>query len=99
MVFGAVREKDLSEIGKIIFPKAEWLIFTTAANTRSTEAGELLDFLPGGFDKNKVWAIENVEEALKRAKKITSENGLICVTGSLYLVGEAQEILKKQSEI
>ena len=97
LIFGAVREKDLSDIAKILFPKAENLIFTKADNLRSMEVEELMEFLPKGFDKEKVFVGKSVSEALKLAQEIKEKNDLICVTGSLYLVGEAQRILSQTS--
>jgi dihydrofolate synthase/folylpolyglutamate synthase len=44
-------------------------------------------------EKFDVKITSTVREALQSAKEITSHEGLICVTGSLYLVGEAQKIL------
>ncbi len=40
-----------------------------------------------------------VEEALGIAKEISKADNLICATGSLYLVGETQKILKNKFEI
>ncbi len=96
MVFGAMRDKDLSEIAEILFPKAEFLIFTKPDNPRSMEISELMKFLPAGFDKEKVFQTETVEEALKIAG-YHSAREIICVTGSLYLVGETQKLLNNKS--
>jgi dihydrofolate synthase/folylpolyglutamate synthase len=96
MIFGAMNDKDLSEIGAILFPKAERLIFTKPDNPRSSDVSELMRFLPENFDIGNVFAVERVEDSLKKAFEISAEN-LICVTGSLYLVGEAQKILSNPS--
>jgi dihydrofolate synthase/folylpolyglutamate synthase len=95
MIFGAMRDKNISEIAGILFPKADKLIFTTVDNQRSMEAEEFLEFLPEDFPQEKVFLAENVGEALKIAREISSETDLICVTGSLYLIGEAQKILRE----
>ena len=99
MIFGAMNDKNLSEIGEIIFPKADNLIFTKPDNPRSMETAELLKFVPGNFDTEKLFVTETVREAIEKAKKITKQSELILITGSLYLVGEAQKILKDESEI
>ncbi len=98
MIFGAMNDKDLSTIGEILFSKAENIIFTEPANPRSLRTEELVKFLPENYDKNKVRLAHDVAEALEIASKI-SQNNLICVTGSLYLVGEAQKILKNEFDI
>lgn len=99
MIFGAMRDKDLPEIARILFPKAAFLIFTEADNPRSLKATELIKFLPENFDRKKVRLTATVAEALKIAEEILAKENLICVTGSLYLVGEAQKLLNNKSEI
>jgi dihydrofolate synthase/folylpolyglutamate synthase len=93
MIFGVMREKDFAKIATILFPKAEKLIFTTPDSPRSIDAKDLLEFLPGNFPREKVFISENTGEALEIAQKISSGEDLILVTGSLYLIGEAQKIL------
>lgn len=99
MIFGSMKDKDLTQIARILFPQAERLILTAPDNPRSMKSDELRDFVPGNFAKNKIYLTETVEEALKIARQITPESDLICVTGSLYLIGEMQKLLKNQSEI
>jgi dihydrofolate synthase/folylpolyglutamate synthase len=97
MIFGAMRDKDLTEIAEILFSKARQLIFTKPDNPRSMEIEELLRFTPENFEKENVYAAETVEEAIEIAKKITKNDELILITGSLYLIGEAQENLGRAS--
>ncbi len=92
LVFGAMRDKDLPAIAEILFPKAASLILTKPDNPRSMETSELLKFVPKDFDKENLAVTETVEEALKIAS-FYAMRGIICITGSLYLVGEAQKQL------
>ena len=78
---------------KILFPKADKLIFTKPDNPRSMDTEDLLEFLPEDCDIENVFQTQTVEESLKLAGKISDTNNLICVTGSLYLVGEVQKLL------
>jgi len=97
MIFGAMKDKDLTEIADIIFPKTETLILTKPDNPRSMETEDLLKFVPKSFNSENIKIAEPVEEALKIASYYSTKD-LILVTGSLYLVGEAQKILKSKSE-
>lgn len=99
MIFGSMEDKDLAEIAQILFPKAEKLIFTQPNNPRSMKTEDLMKFSNGSFDAEKVFETHTVDEALKLARKISGDKNLICVTGSLYLVGEAQKLLNNKSEI
>lgn len=98
LIFAAMKDKDLTEIARLLFPKATKLIFTQANNSRSMKTAELMEFVPTNFDRRNIFQIENVEEALNAANEITGNKNLICVTGSLYLVGEAQKILNNKAE-
>lgn len=93
MVFGAMRDKDLSEIAEIVFPKAETLILAKADNPRSMETADLMKFLPENFNREKAVEAQSVEDAMRLARRLAGHKNLICVTGSLYLVGEVQKIL------
>ena len=99
MIFGSMRDKDLSEIAATLFPLADKLILTKPDNPRSMETSELLKFVPKIFEKENMSIEETVENAVKKALEISSENHLILVTGSLYLVGEAQKLLNNEFEI
>ena len=98
LVFGAMHDKDLSEIAETLFPKATFLIYTKADNPRSMETEELIKYTPAGFDVENVYQTETVVAALEIAREIVKEN-LICITGSLYLVGEAKKLLNNKSKI
>jgi len=93
MIFGTMRDKDLAEIAGILFPKAEFLIFTKPDNPRSVGTVDLKDFLPENFNLQNVFETETVADAIEKAKEISPDKNLILITGSLYLVGEAQKIL------
>ncbi len=99
LVFGMMRDKDVSEIAEILFSRARNLILTTPENSRAMSAGELSALVPMDFDLRNVFRIESVAAALKRADELTVNEGIILVTGSLYLVGEVKKILKAECGI
>jgi dihydrofolate synthase / folylpolyglutamate synthase len=84
LIFGAMKDKQIAEIAEILFPVADKLILTKVENSRSATAKELSQHTGRDFILT-----ENVAEALEIAK--TFPGNLICVTGSLYLVGEVQK--------
>lgn len=95
MIFGAMKDKDLTEITEILFSKADKLILTKPDNPRSMEVSELKDFVSTNFEHKNLFLTETVSDAVEISRNISSEKDLILVTGSLYLVGEIQEVLKK----
>lgn len=98
MIFGAMRDKDLTEIADILFPKAAKIIFTEPENARSLEIEELRRFLPKDFDTKNVFEIKKPSEAVELARAISTERDLVCVTGSLYLAGEVRKYLLEKNE-
>lgn len=93
LVFGAMRDKNLEEMAAILFPAATQIVLTQPDNPRSASAEELQEIAAamGALD---VFVTHSVHEALTKANEVTSAEGLICITGSLYLLGEAKSILK-----
>jgi folylpolyglutamate synthase/dihydropteroate synthase len=55
----------------------------------------LAGVVPSSIDSASVSLVPDLDEALRLALEQTPRDGLVCVTGSLYLVGEAQSILRK----
>lgn len=86
-VFGAMRDKPLDQLGEILFPIAELLILTPVENPRSASL-EMLQPVANRFAKGNVIEAQSSSEALRIATQRTPANGLICVAGSLYLIGE-----------
>ncbi len=100
MIFGAMRDKNLAEIAALLFPKAAKLILTAPDNPRSVKADEFWRLLPENFPPENVFYTETAADALKIADRISTENDLICVTGSLYLIGEVKELRREnQSQV
>ncbi|MDI1241121.1 MAG: bifunctional folylpolyglutamate synthase/dihydrofolate synthase, partial [bacterium] len=93
MIFGAMSDKSVAEIAVILWPRAEKIILTRPSNSRAMSADELLAFAPERIDVAKIVKTGSVAEALETARKITPKDGLVLVTGSLYLVGEVKKIL------
>ncbi|MDX6445539.1 MAG: dihydrofolate synthase / folylpolyglutamate synthase [Blastocatellia bacterium] len=99
MIFGAMRDKALAEMAEILFSKADELILTSLDNSRAATGEMLQEAVPADFDQARVRLAFSAAEALKIARVITSPDGLICVTGSLYLVGAVQEILNRPAGV
>lgn len=95
MIFGAMRDKALPAMAATLFPKANELILTKLDNPRAATIEMLTAAVPDDFDKDRVSQALSVAEALHLARQVTPANGLICVTGSLYLIGAIQQTLKE----
>jgi dihydrofolate synthase / folylpolyglutamate synthase len=87
-VFGVMRDKAMDEIAQILFFNAEHVVATHAGdNPRAAMPEEVAEV--ARRVTSDVRTAPTVHEALELARTITAANGLIVVTGSIYIVGEA----------
>jgi len=90
-VFGAMRDKAISEMAEILFPLADRVITTSANNPRSASSEEIRT--AAGRVAVDFESAANVSDALRQARAAAGQNGLVVVTGSIYIVGEAMREL------
>jgi dihydrofolate synthase / folylpolyglutamate synthase len=90
-VFGAMRDKAISEMAEILFPLAERVIATQPENPRSAAPEEIQQ--AASRTGSEIELIAAPKTALERARASAGPQTLIVVTGSIYLVGEALQIL------
>jgi dihydrofolate synthase / folylpolyglutamate synthase len=85
-VFGAMRDKAISEIAEILFPLAEKVIATQPENPRAASPQEIQQ--AAARSGAEIEAIEDVPRAIERARQLAGAGTVIVVTGSIYMVGE-----------
>jgi len=76
---------------KRIAPLTDRLIITRPQTERATPPEEIVP-VALRYNYRNVEVIENSRDALKRALSLADLNDLICVAGSLYLVGEVKKV-------
>ncbi|MFY9681473.1 MAG: folylpolyglutamate synthase/dihydrofolate synthase family protein [Candidatus Sulfotelmatobacter sp.] len=90
-VFGAMRDKAISEMTEILFPLAERVIATRPQNPRAASPEEIQRAAERtGVD---VETVEDVKLAVQRARVLASAATVVVITGSIYLVGEVMSII------
>jgi dihydrofolate synthase/folylpolyglutamate synthase len=85
-VFGAMRDKAISEMTEILFPLAERVIATRPENPRSASPEEIRQ--AAGRTGVEMEMVEDVKVALERARVLAGAGTVVVITGSIYLVGE-----------
>ncbi len=85
-VFGAMRDKDIKEMGKYLFPLAASIHLSPIANTRCANPEDVALLHRRFAPRMRIH--RNMHDALRSAWKECSPSGLVVVTGSLYLVGD-----------
>lgn len=97
IVFGAMNDKQIDQMAAILFAPADCLIFTKADHPRAADPEDLLKIGRGLNYSAQLFTATSLKDAIELAKKKTPDRGTICVTGSLYLVGEAIALRKANS--
>ncbi len=90
-VFGAMRDKAIGEMAEILFPLASQVIATKADNPRSATPDEIRE--AATRTATDIEDAEDVASALARARSLAGSSGIVVVTGSIYIVGEAMRAL------
>ena len=93
LVFGAMADKELAELAAALFPAARRLVLTRPTNPRAAPPDALAQLAQQHARPATVELAAPPAAALARAYELTPPDGLICVTGSLYLIGEVQALL------
>jgi dihydrofolate synthase / folylpolyglutamate synthase len=90
-VFGAMKDKAISEIAEILFPLAARVVATKADNPRSATPDEIRE--AASRTATDIEDAIDVASALDRARSLAGPGGIVVITGSIYIVGEAMRIL------
>ncbi len=88
LIVGSQADKDYAEVAKALQPISSFVICTKASYSARAAAA---DTIAPHYQNARISS--NVSEALKLAREITPENGLILIAGTIPLIAEALEIL------
>jgi dihydrofolate synthase/folylpolyglutamate synthase len=95
-VFGAMRDKAVGEMAEILFPLANRVVATHVDNPRAATPAEIR--AAARRVSVEIEEAPNVPAALARARAAAGTRGLVVVTGSIYIVGEAMRTLGARIE-
>jgi dihydrofolate synthase / folylpolyglutamate synthase len=85
-VFGAMRDKAISEMTEILFPLAECVIATRPGNPRAASPEEIQQ--AAARTGVEIEVVDDVRLAVERARAVAGAGTVVVITGSIYLVGE-----------
>ena len=91
LVVGMMDDKNHQAFLTALAPLAKHLVFTQASLSRAAPVQTLIGAV--SMNSCSVMAEESPTEALKIAKNLAGPNDLICITGSLILVGEVRNFI------
>ena len=91
LVLGILSDKNIQKMLDIITSIADSIIVTKSHNKRACSPSKLKEMI----GKKEVVVKDKISDAIGYAKKVAKKQDLICITGSLFTVGEAKDHLQK----
>ena len=95
LVFGTMRDKAVAEIADLLFPLAAAVVLTRPNQRRAATPQALAEVT--GHLNLRVLEREEPGDALELARELAGPDGVVAVTGSLYLVGEIRQLVLERS--
>lgn len=95
-VLGMLGDKEHAKVVGELIPRARAVVVTRPESPRA-----------GGWDRvaaearrylSAVYVVEKIQDALKKAFSLARPRDVVCVTGSLYMVADARELIRKQKK-
>jgi dihydrofolate synthase/folylpolyglutamate synthase len=101
LIFSCLRDKPIAEMAQILFPLFEQVIIAPIHTARAAAVDDLL--AAAGSTGTAAIAAESISQALQLARlRIRQQHaegsGVIVVSGSVYLVGEARTLLLAETQ-
>jgi dihydrofolate synthase/folylpolyglutamate synthase len=93
-MFGAMKDKDIDAMARELFPLARTIVLTHVKDQRAA-TGSLLAKPALGTSSNVIFT-ETVRQAMSWARSVTPPDGVICVAGSLHIVGAVKRLFEEE---
>lgn len=94
LVFGTTRDKDVTAMFAALVPIASAIVLTHSQHPRAeTNLAGLATQIMQQRPELRIKQTESVSQAIEDARNIAEPGAVVCITGSLFLVGAAREAL------
>jgi dihydrofolate synthase / folylpolyglutamate synthase len=93
LLFGASSDKDVAGMFRELLPLTAHLILTQAATPRAFSTDQLEELARDSGYSGVISTRPTAEAALRLAESLVTPQDLMCVTGSLFVVGELRTVL------
>jgi len=94
MVLGMLGDKERARVVAELVPLARQVIITKPNSPRAGDWKQMAD--QARHYLSAVETVESISDAVLTALKQAREGDLVCITGSLYMVAEAREVMLEQ---
>jgi dihydrofolate synthase/folylpolyglutamate synthase len=92
LIFSCLRDKPIAEMAQILFPLFDCVILAPIHSARAATFADLL--AAAQATGTEAAEADSVKHALELAQK---DGGLVVVSGSVYLAGEARPLLLQEA--
>ncbi len=92
MVIGIMGDKELAPMVRALAGAADRVVFSRPVYERAADPEDLAALAPEGC---RFEVVENLGAAITRAEELAGSRGAVLITGSLFTVGEALELLER----
>jgi len=97
IIFGASNDHPMHDMLEVLLPVADHVIMVASRHPRAESAGKLAGIArAGGYEVSQM---SDIPAALEQALVEAGHDGLVCATGSLFLVADVREAwLRRQGD-
>ena len=92
-LIGVMADKDFKGIFDALLPLADQIAAVTPDSPRALKAPRLCEKLQEEYDYSNATPYERLEDALDALLSATDPEGIICICGSLYMVGDIRVLM------
>lgn len=99
LVFGVAADKDWRTMLRILAPLFGHVVVTPFDSPRAADPAELAAFVAKEYPGVKTAVALDPSHAIELAEGFAGKDGVILITGSLYLAGEARKLLRAEKAV
>jgi dihydrofolate synthase/folylpolyglutamate synthase len=96
LILGILADKQVKKMIELICPKAKKVFAVTPHNDRATLAHDLRDEIIRV--NSNCESFEDYREAYEKALECCTDNDLLLISGSLYMVGDMRKVIKNSKK-
>ncbi|MCK4332887.1 MAG: bifunctional folylpolyglutamate synthase/dihydrofolate synthase [Thermoplasmatales archaeon] len=98
LLIGILKDKNIQKMLSTIAPISDIIIVTKSKNARACEPEILKNSIEKIGWKKELFIVDSLPKAIKYAKSMANKNDIICISGSLFTVGEARSYFVASSK-
>ncbi len=92
-LFGVLADKDHAAMARILFRPIDRVVVVRPNSQRAADAADIAREIAAG--KVEAIAAASIAAGLSQARSWAGPTGIVCVAGSLYMIGEVRQLLLK----